>query len=134
MTIDKRAALIASVIALVASPLALGHGALSFGKSTTSLSVTEPQMQAQASEAPAWHAGDRSVYDSSQGRVIAVGPQHIASNTAVPPDNAGNGDNNATTVEKATGDLTRMQPGAPVAGIESARSTANPMRYGYRPK
>lgn len=142
MSINKPVALVASVIALGASPLAAGHGALSFGNSTTSLSVTEPQMQAQASEAPAWHAGDRSVYDSSQGRVIAATPLNIASDTVVSPpsdtsstsDTSNATNNTSNTQEKVPGDLTRMQPVAPTAGVESARSTANPMRYGYRPR
>ena len=135
MSIDKRIALVASVLALAASPLAAAHGGLQLGASTTSLTVTEPQMQAAASEAPAWHAGDGSVYDSSQGRVIAAAPLNMASDTAVSPRNdTSNTTNTTNTQERVPGDLTRMQPVAPTAGIASGRATVNPSRYGYRPK
>lgn len=75
----KRASLLASVVVLALSPLAAAHGLARFG-ATTSLLVSEPQMQAQASEAPAWHTGDGSVYDTSQGRVIVGAPHRLATN------------------------------------------------------
>jgi hypothetical protein len=121
MSINKRVALLASAVAVAASPLAAGHGALKLGTSTTSLLVTEPQMQAQASEAPAWHAGDGSVYDSSQGRIIAAAPLSIASNTTVSPE--------YDTQPVAPSDTTRMDTVAPPSAIGSARGNVNRDRY-----
>jgi len=133
MTVNKRLALVAWVVGLAASPVVAAHGPMRFGTSTTPLSVTEPQMQAQASEAPAWHAGDGSVYDSSQGRIIASAPVNLASNTtstetpnATPPE--------GKKEVAVPGPTTTMERDAPAASVGSGRQTANPGRYAYRPK
>jgi hypothetical protein len=135
MSVNKRLALLASVVGLAAaSPVVAAHGPINFGTSTTPLSVTEPQMQAQASEAPAWHAGDGSIYDSSQGRIIAAAPSNLASNTT-----ASESSNAATSAEgkkevAVPSPTTTMERDAPAASVGSGRQAANPGRFSYRPK
>jgi hypothetical protein len=133
MSIDKGVALVASVIGLAVSPLAAGHGPLKFG--TSAAPLTESQMQATASEAPAWHAGDGSVYDSSEGRVIAPAPPMVASNAPASPETS-----TATTSShnskqaRVPSDVTTTERDVPAPVVSSARQTANPGRYSYRPK
>lgn len=130
MSIEKRVALVASVVALATSPLAAGWPMKS---GTSAAPLTESQMQANSSEAPAWHAGDRSVYDSSQGRIIA--PPMLASNAPTSPPVTSNAPPPAESNQAAVpSDTTQVQPVPPTAGIASSRGTANPARYGYRPK
>ena len=129
MSVNKRLALVASVVGLAASPIAMAHGPMKFGTSTTPLSVTEPQMQAQASEAPAWHSGDGSIYDSSQGRVIASGPLNLAANalSAETPNNAPSAQGKRQVA--VPGPTTTMERDAPGPSIDSGRQTANPGRH-----
>jgi hypothetical protein len=134
MTLNGRLALVVSVVGLVASPVVAAHGPMKLGTSTTSLSVTEPQMQAQASEAPAYHAGDGSVYDSSQGRIIAAAPTKLASNAT-----ASQSPNDAASAESrkevaVPGPTTTMERDAPASSVGSGRQTANPGRYAYQAK
>jgi hypothetical protein len=134
MSVNARLALVVSVVGLAASPVVAAHGPMKLGTSTTSLSVTEPQMQAQASEAPAWHAGDGSIYDSSQGRIIAAAPTNLASNATAsqpPNDPASVESRNEVAVPSPT---TTMERDAPAASVGSGRQSANPGRYSYRPK
>ena len=133
MSINKRLALVASVMGLAASPVVAAHGAMKFGTSTTPLSVTEAQMQAQSSEAPAWHAGDGSIYDSSQGRSIASTSVNVASNTTSPAtaNSAASEGRKEVAVPSPT---TTMERDAPAQSVGSGLQTANPGRYAYRPK
>jgi hypothetical protein len=134
MSVNKRLALVASVVALATSPIAMAHGPMKFGTSTTPLSVTEPQMQAQASEAPAWHSGDGSIYDSSQGQIIASAPLGVASNAtpAETPNTAASAEGRKEVAVPSP--TTTMERDAPAASVGSGRQTANPGRYAYRPK
>jgi hypothetical protein len=134
MSLNGRLALVASVVGLAASPVVAAHGPMKLGTSTTSLSVTEPQMQAQASEAPAYHAGDGSIYDSSQGRIIAAAPTNLASNAtaAQPPNDAASAESRKEVAVPSP--TTTMERDAPAASVGSGRQSANPGRSGYRPK
>ena len=83
MRIHACAAAVASVATLALAPLATAHG--TWWRADADRVQSFAQMQAASSEAPAFHTGDRSIYDSSRGvetstRVAAV-PQSTSPGT-----------------------------------------------------
>jgi len=64
MRIHACAATVASVATLALAPLAAAHG--TWWRADADRVQSFAQMQAASSEAPAFHTGDRSIYDSSR--------------------------------------------------------------------
>src|SRR6188472_3237243 len=64
MRIHACAATVASAATLAIAPLAAAHG--TWWRADSNRVQSFAQMQAASSEAPAFHAGDRSIYDSSR--------------------------------------------------------------------
>ena len=65
MRIHACAATVASVATLALAPLAAAHG--TWWRADADHVQSFAQMQAASSEAPAFHSGDGSIYDSSRG-------------------------------------------------------------------
>ncbi len=66
MRIHACAATVASVATLAMAPLAAAHGTWWRTDANANRVQSFAQMQAASSEAPAFHTGDRSIYDSSR--------------------------------------------------------------------
>jgi hypothetical protein len=83
MRIHVCAAAVASVATFALAPLAAAHG--TWWRADADRGQSFAQMQAASSEAPAFHTGDGSIYDSSRGletstRIAAV-PQPASPST-----------------------------------------------------
>jgi hypothetical protein len=134
MMIHKRVALVGSILAVAAaSPLAAAHGALRSGASTEPMaSSTLEHMQANSSEAPAWHAGDGSLYDPN--RVAAASPPVTSSTVAAAPPSTAALPDNTTSAVPPTTEAVPQSEAVPIDRVvppsaASGRGTANIGRY-----